>query len=288
MADLSTLLAKEASTEIEAILSEANERAAQITEAARSEAESIVADRERRAKSQREASLVRARSAAQLEASAIRLRAQHEGVRGVFDDVRRRLDELVADKSRYPAVFEKLLEQAVAAIKLRQSAELDALTGSLNRRSIDQWLARCFLEAERDGQPLSVLFVDLDRFKGINDRYGHAAGDQCLRAVAGTLSGALDEGDVFGRYGGEEFIAILPGRSGAAARQVGERLRAAVERLAVDWEGQSIKLTVSVGVATRRDGERTPAATIERADKALYASKRAGRNCVHVAPAVFT
>ena len=69
---------------------------------------------------------------------------------------------------------------------------------------------------------------------------------------------------------------------------MGERLRAAVERLAVDWEGQSIKLTVSVGVATRRDGERTPAATIERADKALYASKRAGRNCVHVAPAVFT
>ncbi len=117
MADLSTLLAKEASTEIEAILSEANERAAQITEAARTEAESIVADRERRAKAQREASLVRARSAAQLEASAIRLRAQHEGVRGVFDDVRRRLDELVADESRYPAVFEKLLEQAVAATR---------------------------------------------------------------------------------------------------------------------------------------------------------------------------
>ena len=190
--------------------------------------------------------------------------------------------------SEFCRIAQMHIEQAVAAIKLRQSAELDALTGSLNRRSIDQWLARCFLEAERDGQPLSVLFVDLDRFKGVNDRYGHAAGDQCLRAVAGALAGALEEGDVFGRYGGEEFIAILPGRGGAAARQAGERLRAAVERLAVDWEGQSIKLTVSVGVATRRDGERTPAATIERADKALYASKRAGRNCVHVAPAVFT
>lgn len=117
MADLSTLLAKEASTEIEAILSEANERAAQITEAARSEAESIVADRERRAKAQREASLVRARSAAQLEASAIRLRAQHEGVKGVFDDVRRRLDELVGDRGRYATVFEKLIGEAVAATK---------------------------------------------------------------------------------------------------------------------------------------------------------------------------
>ncbi len=143
-------------------------------------------------------------------------------------------------------------------------------------------------EADRDGQPLSVLFVDLDRFKLINDRHGHAAGDQCLRAVAGALAGALEEGDIFGRYGGEEFVVILPGRTGAAARQVGERLRAAVERQVTDWEGQPLRLTVSVGVATRLDGDRSPQALIERADKALYAAKRAGRNCVHVAPAVFT
>lgn len=115
MADLSTLLAKEASNEIEAILSEANERAAQITAAARSEAEALVAEKERRAKAQREASLVRARSAAQLEAAAIRLRAQHEGVKSVFDDVRRQLDALVADKGRYAGVFAKLLDQALAA-----------------------------------------------------------------------------------------------------------------------------------------------------------------------------
>jgi diguanylate cyclase (GGDEF)-like protein len=180
------------------------------------------------------------------------------------------------------------VDQAIAAIQLRQSAELDALTGSLNRRSVDQWLGRCFVEADRDDLPLSVLFVDLDRFKLINDRYGHAAGDQCLRAVAGALAGALEETDIFGRYGGEEFVVILPGRTGAAAREVGERLRAAVEREVIDWEGQPVKLTVSVGVATRREGERSPQATIERADKALYAAKRAGRNCVHVAPAVFT
>lgn len=117
MADLSTLLAKEASTEIEAILSEANERAAKITEAARSEAESIVAERERRAKAQREAGLVRARSAAQLEASAIRLRAQHEGVRSVFEEVRRQLDALVTDQGRYTGVFEKLLDEALAAAR---------------------------------------------------------------------------------------------------------------------------------------------------------------------------
>ncbi|MEZ0469417.1 diguanylate cyclase [Luteimonas salinilitoris] len=205
---------------------------------------------------------------------------------------RRGGDGFTSDEMALATEFARLaqmqVEQAIAAVNLRRSAELDALTGSLNRRSIDQWLARSFVEAERDGQPLSVLFVDLDRFKSVNDRFGHACGDHCLRAAAAALRGALGGGDLFGRYGGEEFIAILPGHGGAAARQVGEELRAAVERLAVEWEGQSLRLTVSVGVATRRDRERTPAATIDRADKALYAAKRSGRNCVHVAPAVFS
>ncbi|MDH5822163.1 GGDEF domain-containing protein [Luteimonas sp. RD2P54] len=201
-------------------------------------------------------------------------------------------DGFTSDEMALATEFVRLtqiqIDQAIAAVNLRRSAELDALTGSFNRRSIDQWLARAFSEAERDRQPVSVLFVDLDRFKAVNDRYGHACGDHCLRAAAAALRGALGERDIFGRYGGEEFIAVLPGRGGAAARQVGEDLRAAVERLALEWEGQALRLTVSVGVATRRDGEHSPAATIDRADKALYAAKRGGRNCVHVAPAVFT
>jgi diguanylate cyclase (GGDEF)-like protein len=180
------------------------------------------------------------------------------------------------------------IEQALAAINLRRSAELDALTGAFNRRTIDQWLVRSFADADRDRLPISVLFVDMDHFKSINDRYGHACGDQCLREVAATLRGALSEGDLLGRYGGEEFIAVLPGREGAAARVVGEQLRAAIERLQFEWEGQPIRLTVSVGVATRLQSEEKPAATVDRADKALYAAKRGGRNCVHVAPAVFS
>lgn len=180
------------------------------------------------------------------------------------------------------------IEQAVAAIKLRRSAELDALTGSFNRRTVDQWLARSFGEAARDRQPISVLFVDLDHFKSVNDRYGHACGDECLRKVSAALQAPLGEEDLFGRYGGEEFIAILPGRGGAAARVLGEQLRAAVENLEVDWEGQRLPLSVSVGVATRIEGETDPEATLARADKALYAAKRNGRNCVHVAPAVFS
>lgn len=180
------------------------------------------------------------------------------------------------------------VDQAIAAIQLRRSAEVDALTGCFNRRTIDQWLQRAFNEAERDGQPVSVLFIDLDHFKSINDRYGHACGDYCLRNVASALRGALPEGDLLGRYGGEEFIAVLPGRGGAAARVIAEQLRAAVHDMRLEWSGQPLELTVSVGVATRRDGEDTPATTLERADKALYAAKRQGRNRVQVAPAVFS
>lgn len=180
------------------------------------------------------------------------------------------------------------IDQALSAINLRRSAELDALTGTLNRRTIDQWLVRSFADAERDGQPVSVLFVDMDHFKAINDKYGHACGDQCLRQAAATLRRALSDGDLLGRYGGEEFIAVLPGRGAAAARVVGEQLRAAVERLQFEWEGQVLRLTVSVGVAARINADEKPASTVDRADKALYAAKHGGRNCVQVAPAVFT
>ncbi|QCO68269.1 diguanylate cyclase [Luteimonas yindakuii] len=180
------------------------------------------------------------------------------------------------------------VEQAVVTANLRRSAEMDALTGSLNRRSVDQWLLRCFNEAERDGQPLSVILVDLDHFKSINDQHGHVAGDHCLRTVAAALRKAVGEGALFGRYGGEEFIGILPGVAAAPARETGERMRSAVEHLDVRWEEKPLRLTVSVGLATRREGERSPQDTVDRADKALYAAKRLGRNCVQVAPAVFT
>lgn len=180
------------------------------------------------------------------------------------------------------------VDQAAAAVKLRRSAEMDALTGSMNRRTIDILIERTFTEAERSARPVSVLFIDLDHFKSVNDRFGHATGDECLRAVAIALRSVLSDADMFGRYGGEEFIAVLPGRDGADARAVGERMRSAAENVEVRQEGQRVRLTVSIGIATRQRGEDSAAATVARADKALYAAKRQGRNCVQVAPAIFS
>jgi len=179
-------------------------------------------------------------------------------------------------------------DEAAAALSLRKSAELDALTGTFNRRTIDLWLSRCFSEAHREEGLLSVLFVDIDHFKSINDTHGHAAGDACLRQISEVLRRELQSSDLLGRYGGEEFVIVLPGRNGDDARQLGERIRAAVELVRLDFEDKPIRLTVSVGVATRLARESDPAAAVSRADQALYAAKRSGRNRVNVAPAVFT
>jgi diguanylate cyclase (GGDEF)-like protein len=178
------------------------------------------------------------------------------------------------------------VDEAHAAIRLRRSAEMDALTGALNRRTLDQWLARGFGDAHRVNKDLSVLFVDLDEFKSVNDTHGHAAGDHCLRRVAAALRSAIGMHDLLGRYGGEEFLVASPGATSDSARQLGERIRAAIEDLPVEWNGNRLRLTASIGVASRWPHESTPNEAIERADKALYAAKRSGRNRVNVAPAV--
>ncbi len=210
---------------------------------------------------------------------------------GVMILERARGEGFTTDELSLAAEFGRLavqaLEQAHAAIRLRRSAEMDALTGALNRRTLDQWLTRSFAEAHRGNKELSVLFVDLDHFKSINDTHGHAAGDHCLRRVSGALRDVIGGQDLLARYGGEEFLVAAPGANADLARQLGERIRAAVEDLPVEWGGHALKLTASVGVASRWTHEHTPNETIERADKALYAAKRGGRNRVSVAPAVF-
>jgi diguanylate cyclase (GGDEF)-like protein len=179
------------------------------------------------------------------------------------------------------------IDEAYSALHLRRTAEVDALTGLLNRRSLEQALVRSSHHAHRGGHALSVLYIDLDHFKPINDQHGHACGDHCLRAVSQVLQAAVGEDGLVGRWGGEEFLAVLPGLGTEAARAVAEGMRTAVEAADLVWQERPLRLTVSIGVASQlpHEGQHGPA--VERADAALYAAKRAGRNRVNAAPAVF-
>ena len=176
---------------------------------------------------------------------------------------------------------------ALATMQLRRSAEMDALTGTFNRRTIDLWLGQAFRQAYNDNGQVAVLFVDIDHFKSINDRYGHACGDQALRDVARMLHARVGQEGLLGRYGGEEFIVVMPGRDAAQARQLAESIREAIQAYTVKCGEHVINMTVSIGVATRLPQESMPEAAVARADKALYAAKNGGRNQVQLAPAIF-
>jgi len=212
------------------------------------------------------------------------LRVPAPGWAALVAPVRRML--AAEDKAALVQMARTTVEQADAAhaaFLLRRTAERDALTGGFNRRTLDQLAAReCKIACNR--KPLGVLFIDLDWFKRINDTHGHPCGDECLRKVAATLRAELRPQDVFGRYGGEEFLVLLPGQDAASARLVGERLREAVEAAVVDWQGEALRFTISIGMAVLREGD-DPGKLLARADKALYRAKREGRNRVCAAPA---
>lgn len=170
--------------------------------------------------------------------------------------------------------------------RLKHLSLSDALTGVHNRRYFDQRLQEEADRARRSRQPLSCLFVDVDRFKSINDRFGHPAGDEVLRLVAGRIKAELRLSDALGRYGGEEFAAVLSDGNAAMARAVGERVRAAVSAMPFpDGAGGTVPVTVSLGVATALPGRFDSGAAlaahlVAAADRGLYQAKADGRNCV--------
>lgn len=168
--------------------------------------------------------------------------------------------------------------------QLKELATTDGLTGLLNRRSLDQVLAAELARTVRERQPISLLMIDVDRFKAYNDRYGHPAGDKCLKLVANSLrEAALRPGDSLARYGGEEFVAVLPNTDEDGAYVLAERLRRSLRDLGLPHEGSEKGLvTVSVGIACYPGTviERTEAELLRRADQALYDAKAAGRDRV--------
>lgn len=167
---------------------------------------------------------------------------------------------------------------------LEQQSFLDGLTGLWNRSYLDRRIESELNVARRYGRPMSIVLLDIDHFKRLNDSYGHLFGDVVLQGIAESLRAYARRSDIVARYGGEEFAVLLTDTGRNAAVHVSERLRDALDTRSYDVRGESVSVTASFGVATTEtiDAELTPAILIGAADRALYASKDAGRNCVHI------
>ena len=165
--------------------------------------------------------------------------------------------------------------------RLEKISITDSLTGLYNRKQIMDSLALQFSRYRRGGLRFSILMVDIDHFKQINDRQGHLAGDAALQQIGTVFRNVLRNTDVAGRYGGEEFLIILEQAGERQALETAERIRSVTEKSELDFQGELISFSVSIGIATvTEDGRDTPDAMIQRADRCLYTAKQRGRNQV--------
>ncbi|MBK7583200.1 MAG: diguanylate cyclase [Myxococcales bacterium] len=180
------------------------------------------------------------------------------------------------------ALLDVLEEEAQRT--LYESTVRDPLTRAHNRRYLEERLASELAYAERHGADLTLAMIDIDHFKRINDGFGHPAGDFVLKKVSSAISRSLRVEDVFARFGGEEFVVLLRGITPEKARQFGERARALLESLVIEWEAKRIPVTASLGIATMTAARRFPngAELLAAADAALYAAKNGGRNRVEI------
>ena len=166
----------------------------------------------------------------------------------------------------------------VSQAALRVQVTRDPLTGAWNRSAILDFLSRDFARAERSQAPLSVVLADLDRLRGINDRYGQAAGDEVLKEAVRRIRSSIRTYDAVGRYGGEEFLVVLPGSDGLTALYVAERIREKVASAAVDTVEGQIPMTISLGVAALTGDRSDPIELLRSADAALAHAKSSGFN----------
>jgi diguanylate cyclase (GGDEF)-like protein len=176
-------------------------------------------------------------------------------------------------------------ELLAAREAMRDLATRDALTGVWNHAAIQDALRRELIRAAREGRPLGVILADLDHFKRVNDTFGHLAGDAVLREAARRMTTAVRPYDLVGRYGGEEFLLVLPGCDQAKARKFAERIRTRLAAEPVTHQGHLIPITVSMGVTVYDQPDPAePTALLHAADVALYRAKHSGRNRAEVSP----
>jgi diguanylate cyclase (GGDEF)-like protein len=167
--------------------------------------------------------------------------------------------------------------------RLHRMAMTDPLTGVANRRGLEDVGAMAIAHADATGQSLSLIALDVDHFKAVNDNHGHPVGDQVLIGLTKACLRVLRQVDQFGRLGGEEFVAILPGSDAAAALQVAERLRREIGKMSIDHLVPGLRVSISLGVAPKGPRRETLDQLLKRADGALYRAKELGRNRVELA-----
>ena len=203
-----------------------------------------------------------------------------EGARDLWTPERRRLVESYLSGAASALSNLRLLEG------MKQQANIDMLTGLYNRRFLDDYVRKIFAIARRREQPVGMIMMDLDHFKGFNDVYGHEIGDRVLRYFAKTVTDSMRETNLTARYGGEEFTIVLPDTTAKSCILVAERIRKAVMAMVVPSNSESPlpQLTVSMGIAVFPDHGQTVEEVIQASDKALYESKRNGRNRVTLSP----
>jgi diguanylate cyclase (GGDEF)-like protein len=195
------------------------------------------------------------------------------------------LQEEIVQRKTIQAEREKLIEELTAARDaLHFKATHDQLTSQWNRATILQRLEHELIRTNREGTPMALAIMDIDHFKQVNDSYGHLAGDSVLRAVAKRIGSVVRPYDSVGRYGGEEFLVVLPGCNRHRAWQVAERLRLSFSKVPIRTREGVFRITMSLGVTPVEGGKaRNVNSVIRSADEALYRAKNRGRNCVELA-----
>ena len=184
-------------------------------------------------------------------------------------------DELYS-LERILGTFIHSLRNAITHHQVMQSAYTDGLTELLNRNALCHLLPKEIKRAQRNDSPLAMLFLDLDHFKAINDRFGHQGGDQLLKQVAILLEGTVRSSDSVFRYGGEEFVVLLPSTELDGARLVGKKILNGVQSMDFALNGETLQVTTSIGITTLQHDDAQ--SLIDRADQAMYLAKKKGRN----------
>jgi diguanylate cyclase (GGDEF)-like protein len=205
-----------------------------------------------------------------------------EAHQSVFRQIANQVSTVIEKSRIYQKIIDHNRQLIQESEKLEEVATHDSLTGVLNRGALMQGLQRIAAESARTHNPFGVIMADIDHFKHVNDDFGHAAGDEALKEFARRLKQTLRQGDHLGRYGGEEFLVVIPNATIDVVKATAERLRQAISARAFDLGGTCKTITASFGGTVSGAPNNSAENAVAAADGALYAAKNKGRNCVVV------